>query len=298
MSERTLSDSVKSSWRILWDAAGSSLAVAMVRAGDVDGFLGLLPWSDWMEQAGAFVDPIQQAADASVRAEMRELGAGSIRGAFDNIDAVAVHYAEREGARLISGLSEAQAQAIRSVMAQALAGKYTVDQAAMLVRSSIGLHERWALAVERRWDAVYSKALKDRLTNARAVARANRLASVYRGRLIASRADGIARTEIQMAVTAGRHAAWSQMVGSGNMSPQARKEWSAGPGACPQCADLSGTVVQWDQQFPGGVSVPAHMRCRCTEVLLPARRDNPILQPTDIDWLNPLQPAGPLLPTA
>ena len=296
MSEAQVGSRLKHSWGVLWAASGSALALSMIRAADVEGFIGALPWQDWMEDLGGVLPPLQAAADAAVRAEMTELGAARITGAFDRIDVVAVHFAETEGARLIRGLTDAQVQAIRVIMAKALSGQYTVDQAALLVRGSIGLHARYAAAVARRWDTVYAKAIRDGLTAARAGARADRLATIYRSRLLASRAQTIARTEIQTAVQAGREAAWAQMIGSGNMSAEARKEWSAGPGACPICADLSGTVVAWDAPFPGGYTVPAHMNCRCTQILRPPQRQSALLQENDIDWLNPLQPAGPLFP--
>lgn len=72
------------------------------------------------------------------------------------------------------------------------------------------------------------------------------------------RAEMIAQTESVNA--------WS--VGQTNYARETgakKKIWEALAGACNQCAPLDGVKVDLDDEFPGGVLMPArHPRCRCS----------------------------------
>jgi hypothetical protein len=174
-------------------------------------------------------------------------------------------------------------------MGSALEGAYTVDQAAAIVRNSIGLHPAWASAVTKYQTQQYTRLVKEGMAPVRAAERSQAMGLRYRNRLTRRRAETIARTEIQTASNLGRYATWAQMIGNGLARPSSRKEWSPGPGACKTCTKMSGEVVAWDAPFSAGLLMPpAHPNCRCTAVLIPALYSNPALNPRPIDWLSPI----------
>lgn len=72
------------------------------------------------------------------------------------------------------------------------------------------------------------------------------------------RAEMIAQTESVNAWSMGQHS-YAKATGA------RKKIWEALAGACPQCSPLDGKKVGIDDDFPGGVSMPAlHPRCRCS----------------------------------
>jgi hypothetical protein len=208
---------------------------------------------------------------------------------FLNEDVVSVKYAQQQSGKLIAAITDSQREAIRSVMGEALQGRHTVDEAARIVRGSIGLHPAWADAVTKYRLKQEARFVREGASPAAAAKRADKMALTYRNRLIARRAQTIARTEIQTASNLGRYAGWAQMIGSGVAKPTSMKEWSPGPGACEKCASVSGETVRWDAQFSNGlVMPPAHPNCRCTAVLVPARYKDESLNAQQIDWLSPV----------
>lgn len=81
----------------------------------------------------------------------------------------------------------------------------------------------------------------------------------------ASRAEAIARTEVAASDIQGNLIGWKE---SGVV---AGKEWKTGGGACDECEDLDGEVVDIDDEFPEG-DPPLHPNCRCD--VLPVLGEN------------------------
>jgi hypothetical protein len=287
--EGLIAGAINHAWPVLDAHASSELAREMIRARNVNGLIQGMPWQEFIAALGDVTVPLAAQVGRAVRDAARDVGPVAAKLTFLNTDAVSVKYAQTQGSKLIASITESQREAIRTVMATALEGQYTVDQAASLLRDSIGLHPAWAEAVAKYQTKAYTRMVKDGMAPARAAARSESMGLRYRNRLVKRRAQTIARTEIQTASNLGRYATWAQMIGSGVAGQASRKEWSPGPGACPVCSGLAGDTVAWDQPFSNGLIMPpAHPNCRCTAVLIPAVYANQALNPVTIDWLSPV----------
>lgn len=281
--ERAIASALNRSWPVLDAAASAEMARAMIAAGNTEGLLRILPWQEFIEAMGDMRPPLDLMAGRALSASIGDFAPLSAGLSFTNTDAVSIRYAERQAGKLIGSVTEAQREAIRQVMAQAMAGRVTVTQAAAMVRNSIGLHPAWARAVNTYRDRQLTRLIMEGQTAAKATVTADRLGLRYRDRLIRTRSLTIARTEIQTASNLGRFAGWAQMIGNGVASVSSTKEWAPGPGACGICQRLSGETVQWDRPFSIGVMMPpAHPNCRCTAVMNPVGRNVPRQS-----WLRP-----------
>lgn len=288
-SERAVATVINSSWPVLSAAASTEKAKAMIAARNTSGYIASLPWAEYVERLGRTTEPLARQIARTVDAAVGDLEGLAANLTFTNQDAVSIRYAQQQGSKLIVNLQESQRAAIRSVMGQALSGRYTVDEAAAIVRRSIGLHPAWADAVTRFHARQFEALRSGGMASGRAMATADRRANAYAARLVKRRSLTIARTEIQTASNLGRYATWAQMIGSGVARPDSLKEWAAGPGACPQCFALSGQVVRWDKNFSTGTAMPpAHPNCRCTAELIPARYGERELDAREIDWTSPI----------
>lgn len=265
---------------------GAQRAIAARQAGVL---LNDMPFTDWMHSLGAVRAPLRtQISNAVVEASRGVSGGVRVPMSFDVVDAISVRYAEEQAARMIREITETQRSTIRHIIANTLTGQDTMETAAAKVRQSIGLHQRWADAVVKVHDRRFTELLAEGKSPEAAAAGAERTSGQYRKRLLRVRSQNIARTEIQRASNIGIYASWETAVGQGFASNDSRKEWDAGPGACPICAPLSGVVVRWDQEFPNGsLMPPAHPSCRCTSNLLPPEYGDDDLDPRRIDQLNP-----------
>lgn len=87
------------------------------------------------------------------------------------------------------------------------------------------------------------------------------------GVFAASRAETIARTEVAAADVAGNLIGWKE---SGVVTG---KEWKTGGGACDECEELDGVVVDLDDDFPDG-DPPLHPNCRCDVLPVLADEDD------------------------
>jgi hypothetical protein len=282
--EAAVARALNRSWPVLDAYASAELARAMVSAGNVGGYLNSMPWEQFIRSMGQVIPPLELMGGRAMAASIGDLAPLSAGISFSNIDSVAVRHAERQAGRLIAAITESQRQAIAEVMARSLSGEYTVTQAAARIRDSIGLHPAWARAVGTYRDRQITRLIVDEgKTAAAAIKTADRLALTYRNRLIRSRSLTIARTEIQTAQNVGRFAGWAQQIGNGVAGLTSQKEWTAGPGACKLCQQVSGQRVQWDRPFSNRLMMPpAHPNCRCNAVLIPAGRTVP-----RYNWLNP-----------
>lgn len=295
--EQAVSRTVRQSWPILT----ASINYTAIARWDVEGLIRSFDWGQWIQFLGHTIPSLERQVNRAIRLERADI-VGELRKAaddsFSHIDPVAVHFAAQQGSKLIANLMDSQKAAIRAIIAKALNGQYTVDQAARAIRDCIGLHPKWASAVDKRWWQTYYVALAEGRSGAVAADRADRISSIYHDRLVRSRAEAIARTEIQTAANAGRYATWDQMAMQNVIGGGSLKEWAPGPGACPICQNLAGEQVPWDQPFSNGSMMPpAHTNCRCSAVMLPAPSRNPLLAVQHLDWTSPtLTPEALLFP--
>lgn len=215
---------------------------------------------------------------------------------FNSINGWALQYAETRSSQLITAIDSSNRLAIQQLITQSFTEPRSVDKTARMIQRIIGLHPRWALAVERFHDKNFRNAIKDGMSTAKAEARADAMAATYRSKLIRRRAMTIARTEIQQAQNFGRESSW---VAADNMSlidPRSMKEWRTAPVAssygrpCEICMEQRGTRVPWNGVFSNGSSMPpAHPNCRCTATIIPPSRGLTGLPSQNMDsWISRL----------
>lgn len=197
---------------------------------------------------------------------------------FDRVDPRVVQVARQRAGNLIVEITNEQRAAVRSIVVEALTGRYTVDQVAELVSNSIGLHSRWQRAVRSQ----YERTLANLIDGGMDPLDAERLAwesnGQYADRLLAARAEAIARTEILSAHNEGRWLGWEQAIADGLAPTNAMKRWmvrvpSKSDSPCDYCMPLADQVIPWNEMFIGdrGEEVmmpPLHPNCVCTAVLV------------------------------
>ena len=215
---------------------------------------------------------------------------------FNSINGWALQYAETRSSQLIVAIDSSNKLAIQQLITQSFTEPRSVDKTARMIKKIIGLHPRWALAVERFHDKNFRKGIEDGMSTVKAEARADAMAVKYRNKLIRRRAMTIARTEIQQAQNFGRESSWVAADEMGLIDPRSMKQWKTAPVAssygspCDICMDLRGTIVPWNGDFDNGSSMPpAHPNCRCTAVILPPSRGLTGLPSQNVDsWISRL----------
>lgn len=198
----------------------------------------------------------------------------NVRRAFSVVDPEVIRYAGLQAGELINRMTTEQFAALRGAIVDAVAGQFTVDDTAKIIRSSIGLTDRYRKAVEKRYVTVKQTLMSGGQTERAAADAAERMAAKYADKLVRSRARTIARTEINTAQNYGKQIGWEAAYGEGMMSPDTLKEWQISSGACDICRPYSGIRVPVMQPFPtGDLMPPAHPNCRCTANIVSPVRD-------------------------
>jgi SPP1 gp7 family putative phage head morphogenesis protein len=195
------------------------------------------------------------------------------RRAFTVVDPEVIRYAGLQAGSLINRMTVEQLAALRGAIVDAVAGQFTVDDTAKIIRSSIGLTERYRKAVEKNYFNVKAAAILAGRTERMASDLAERTASRYADRLVRSRARTIARTEINTAQNYGKQIGWEASFAEGTMAFDTMKEWRISSGACDICIPLNGETVPVMSAFSSGdLMPPLHPNCRCTaDVVSPMR---------------------------
>ena len=188
---------------------------------------------------------------------------------FDITDPRAIAYAEDRVGELIKQVTDEVKQTVRDVVARAYREGRTIDQIAAELRNSIGLHDRWARAVDNYQRRQFEQLVK-KMPYDTAMERAAALAEKYRARLIRKRAMTIARTETGQASMYGRYLSWLQAADSDLVDPYTTgKRWLA-TRPCDRCKKLNGETVGMLEPFSNGKLMPLdHPNCKCRAVLIP-----------------------------
>ena len=183
---------------------------------------------------------------------------------FDLKNPRAVAWAKQSSAALVTEISTSAREALRTLTAQGLAHGIAPVETARLMRASIGLTDRQAMAVMN-----YRFALLEQGRTPEDVAR---LAERYSAQLLNYRARVIARNETLTAAHMGQQQAWQQATDQGLLNPdQTRRRWSVAMDdrTCPICLPMHGQEVAFSgEPFLTGDGEPvdlppAHVMCRC-----------------------------------
>lgn len=215
---------------------------------------------------------------------------------FKFINQKATDYARTRSAQLVRSIDNSNRLAIRQVITSAFTTPRTVDQTARTLRDIVGLHPRWARAVENFKETNTRRLIRDGMSTENAAIKADEMTEKYRRKLIRRRAEMISRTEIQQAQNFGREASWQASDRAGLIDARAEKEWRTAPQGsrygppCDECTAMAGKRVPWNGSFPNGRSMPpAHPHCRCTAVLIPPTRGLTGLPSQDMgSWIDRL----------
>jgi hypothetical protein len=247
----------------------TGLSIAQIRSilnsGALSQVHNLFPWGTFAADLGALSGTLQSAfsqaaAPLSPRMQLR----------MDLIDEKAVRWAGERSSRFIVEISEEMRATIRSMVAESVAGGMDTDELARKLSRTVGLHERYARAVDNSWTKTFEQQVSEGRTATQARQIADRNADRYRQRLLNVRAQTIARTEIHAAQNAGRYAGWEDAMEQGFASPQARKQWITYD-PCEICQPMDGEIVPWNEPFSNGDMMPAaHPNCVCQAILLEA----------------------------
>ena len=215
-----------------------------------------------------------QAMDAGASIAAADLNlsqaAFGLGGTFRLVNPSAVLWASTRSSSLIVAITDQQRNAVRDLVRTVVAGGGTTDSVQKHIRQVVGLDPRRASALANF--ALYTTAHATQTPKGQAAAQ--RAIDRYRQRLLRSRAEVIARTEVLTSMNQGQQEAWIEAKNRGEIGAGLVKRWIVTPDdrLCPYCAPLHGQQVQVDQPFktPYGdkMTPPAHPQCRCAQGLV------------------------------
>lgn len=182
-------------------------------------------------------------------------GPGYIRMSFDQTNPEAQRWARDRSARLVREVTADTRVAIRAVIEQAFSEGLPPREAAKLIRSTVGLTQRDALAVMRRQVKLMAEGMS--------ASRAQAAAEKYANKLHRARALTIARTETMSASNQGQQELWNQAIRARLLGRRSMKTWLVAD-PCPICEPFEDETVRVDANFSIGHNPPAHPNCRCT----------------------------------
>lgn len=176
---------------------------------------------------------------------------------FDADTPEALANAKKIAAKMIVEISKETEANIRNLIANAIAEGIPPYDAARTIRPLIGLTSAQGQAA--------LKFRRQLIDNGLPLEKVNGQVDRYATKLLNSRADRIARTEIMDALNNGQNEAWIQAQEQGYLSVNATKEWIVTPDdvLCPECEPMDGRTVPINGEFPNG-DPPLHPSCRCT----------------------------------
>jgi len=230
----------------------------------------------WAPGAQAFESALFQATSQAMAAgaALGQIDAPvpthfGLGGQFRLVNPSAVLWASTRSSNLIVQIQESQRNAVRDIVAQAVAGGGTAETVARQVRAVVGLDPRRAAALGKFAQERFTQA-----TTPKAQAAAAKAVERYRKRLLRSRGEVIARTEVLSAMHAGQLDAWTEAKNRGEIGAGMVKRWIVTPDdrLCPYCAPLQGQQVQPTEPFKTTYgpkdTPPAHPQCRCVMALV------------------------------
>ncbi len=217
----------------------------------------------------AYGDAIESGAQIG----LRFAGVPGLDFPGDGITEAARRWVTLEGANRIENISGATRLAIRRSVNDALSDAISPQQAATRIGLRVGLAPRDITALQNFEEAL----VKQRIPNALADTQLTRETIArdvenYRSRLLRTRGQTIAETEMQAAIQEGERQFW---VEAARAQPDLvnieamQKTWFTVEdlAVCPICRPLHDVTVGFSDSFASlgwmGMGPPAHPRCRC-----------------------------------
>ena len=236
-------------------------------------------FDDWFGDYSRFVaqkmTPMwQEAMIAAVKDNplFADVGEG-----FDIADYYVRDWMTTRSANLVTACLDEQRQAIRYIVSEGKANKWSTSETARYIRPTIGLTEQQAAANQKYYNTVKEQTRENhpRMTDEAVERKAREAAGRYAARQQRTRAETIARTEMATAYNEGNDQYVRQAMRRGQM-PRMVKVWSTADDGhvCSACEDLEGVEVGIDDEFKVTVGKrihrevatllpPLHPRCKC-----------------------------------
>lgn len=233
----------------------------------------VLSWGDFADA----IDILEQILHAQLQSGgplgLPEFGVG-FRYQFEATNPLGIDWAKKEAARQIRELTLEQQATVNQTIVDAISKGYSVDDVQFIVSNTIGLHSRWAKAVDTKYEKTLENLLAQGYSPTKAREQARRIVKDYHDELVDKRARAIARTEVLSAHNAGRYMTWEDAIAAGIAPTNALKKWvvrvperSGSP--CEDCLPLNGLIVPYNEEFDGLVMMPPlHPNCVCTAVMV------------------------------
>ena len=235
----------------------------------------------WPELYGELAIDLRAGFLAGIAQANDALPPSSIAMRLDLINPYAVSYAERKLPQIVQSYMEHARDNIRQIISDSVSGQHTVQEAAQLIRDSIGLTPQYQRAVI----AYRLQLIQDGLSGERLETKVDK----YANKLLTSRAKTIARTEIVQAQVSGQRALWNEAAHAGLFNRQtATRIWRTNhegftnrgnPTPCPVCAPMNGQEISFTGVFLHPelghqnvfgdelIGPPLHPNCLCHEEL-------------------------------
>jgi hypothetical protein len=249
----------------------------LAEMGDLTGGTGqiLAGLPKFSEILRKWVNPIKKAVDNGGVTQERIISkTAKVNWKFDLVDPRAVAYAQDRGGALVVEITDEVKSQISQLVSDAMTNGVPARELASQISRTVGLHSKWARAVENFHERTLTDLLK-KMPQETAAAKAEKMTQAYRARLIKSRATTIARTELSKGMNHGRFVSWLQAIDDGTIDPNtAGKRWLVAR-PCDVCAPLNGQtvgVLDWFKNKDGEEKYnmpPVHPNCKCTAVLIP-----------------------------
>jgi HK97 family phage portal protein len=249
----------------------SSLRSALEN-GDVEKGMKAIPWNEFESLELPITAELKSILTKSGKLGSLDLNDKGINYAFNSADPVVTKWLKDQSGELISNITTSSREAIQSILTRGVSKGQTVDKISALIREEIGLHPRYADAVDK-----YRQLLEDRYEREEikdSALKAAAEAEKYANKLLRYRADTIARTETIRASNVGIHESWRQAVENGLMDrDEWEREWVASD-PCDLCLELDGTRAPLFEPFVDeegeeyDMPPDPHPNCRCSVALV------------------------------
>ncbi len=243
-----------------WNAERSAIKFEEIRNALRDGQISRAWLAKWQQDYSRLVNNVLRPLwAATMEAGARDVISGRAL-VFDLNTPNVLKWMDTRAGELIVNLTRQQHKAVRGVLQffvsmpeplnPVVAGRY--------LRPIIGLTDAQELAVRRLRQRLLGQGLALRTVEGRV--------RTYANRLIAFRAETIARTEYAFAFNYGNFEAMRQARDLGLVGPNIVKVWQTAEDelVCPVCAPLNGQIIDLDDTFPvtntTSFTPPAHPR--------------------------------------
>lgn len=175
-------------------------------------------------------------------------------------------WAEQRSSALVVGIDESTRAAVRAAMKVSVQNGLHIDSTAKLLRDVIPLDERRARGVANYRARLAADGVKDEI--------AERKVAAYAEKMVAQRAEVIARTECFSSINEGRADLWRELADEGVISEaKVVRQWltSRDERLCGDCEALDNETAGLNEAFSDGTEMPpAHPACVVGETLVSA----------------------------